>query len=81
MGEKEKMSQVMIVMSKMSKNKNILADMKKVQKMFWDDADVMATEELQIITTKQWSDKYKDDLQKLADEKGYQIEVIEAPKQ
>ena len=71
----------MIVMSKMSKNKNILADVKKIQKMFWDDAEVMATEELQIITTKKWADKYKDDLQKLADEKKYQIEVIEAPEQ
>jgi formylmethanofuran dehydrogenase subunit E-like metal-binding protein len=75
------MSQVMIVMSKMSKNKNILADVKKVQKMFWDDADVMATEEVQVITTKKWADKYKDELQKLADEKGYQVEVIEAPEQ
>ena len=75
------MSQVMIVLSQVNKNKNVLADVKRIQKLFWDDADVMATTEIQIITTKQWADKYKADLQKLADEKGYQVEVIEGPPQ
>ena len=41
----------------------------------------MATTEIQVITTKQWAEKYKNDLQKLADEKGYQVEIIEAPEQ
>ncbi len=73
------MSDVMIVLSKMTKNKNVLADVKRIQKMFWDDADVMATDEIQVITTKEWADKYKDELSKMADEKGYDLEVIEAP--
>jgi len=71
----------MIVLSKMSKNKNTLADVKRIQKMFWDDADVMATEEVQVITTKEWADKYRSELEKLAQEKGYDIEFIEAPSQ
>lgn len=75
------MNDIMIVLSKMSKNKNVLADVKRIQKMFWDDADVMATEEIQVITTKEWADKYKNELQKLAEEKAYDMEIIEAPEQ
>jgi hypothetical protein len=71
--------EVMIVLSQMNKNKNVLADVKKIQKLFWDDADVLATTEIQIITTKKWADKYHAELEKLAEEKGYQVEVIEGP--
>ena len=75
------MNDVMIVLSKMSKNKNTLADIKRIQKMFWDDADVMASEEVQIITKKEWADKYKAELEKLAQEKGYDLEIIDGPAQ
>ncbi|PIN99769.1 hypothetical protein COT72_05030 [archaeon CG10_big_fil_rev_8_21_14_0_10_43_11] len=80
MGDKE-MTDVMIVLSQMNKAKNVVADVKRLQKLFWDDADIMATNEIQIITTKQWADKYKNDVQALADEKGYSMEIIEAPQQ
>jgi len=75
------MTDVMIVLSQMNKAKNVVADVKRLQKLFWDDADIMATNEIQIITTKQWADKYKNDVQALADEKGYSMEIIEAPQQ
>lgn len=75
------MNDVMIVLSQVNKNKNTIADVKRLQKMFWDDADVMATTEVQVITTKQWAEKYKDEIQKMADEKGYSMEIIEAPEQ
>ena len=73
----EKEQQVLIVLSQLNKNKNTLADVKKIEKMFWGDADVMATTELSITTTKKWAEKYMPEVKKLADEKGYDLDFME----
>ncbi len=72
------MTDVMIVLSQVNKNKNVIADVKRLQKMFWDDADIMATTEIQIITKKEWADKYKNEMQELASEKGYTLDIVES---
>ncbi len=68
--------QVMLVLSQVNKNKNVLADVKRLEKLFWDDAEVLATTEIQIITDKKWIEKYKEEIEKLAKEKGYELETI-----